>query len=199
MAKARAIETYYQGTWFRSRLEAQWAFFLTEMGLQWTYEPQGYVGEDGRAYLPDFFLPKLDVYLEIKPTEPDWSNQPKCWAVAEATGMDVFILWGKPADYYLDSAKGGCQGLFPVKRIPAWSDGGPEVLPEEEQEGPLYSEERWWAHCPACGATGIVLYGATEKLNCCGDNPGHSLAAVSDDVLRQAMLKASNHRFGRVA
>lgn len=52
-AAPRAIETRAYGRRFRSRTEARCAVFLTEMGLQWEYEPEGYELPSGR-YLPDF-------------------------------------------------------------------------------------------------------------------------------------------------
>lgn len=62
-----AIETYYSGHHFRSRLEARWATVFNDLGLNWEYEPQGYrVGEQGRPYLPDFRLPDIDWWVEVK-------------------------------------------------------------------------------------------------------------------------------------
>lgn len=63
----QAIETSYAGCRFRSRLEARWAVFFDTLGIEWQYEPQGYtVGPDGVAYLPDFWLPFLKVWVEVK-------------------------------------------------------------------------------------------------------------------------------------
>lgn len=68
----RPIETLYAGHRFRSRLEARWAVFFTRLGLDWEYEPQGYhVGPRQDWYLPDFHLPKLNLYAEVKPPRPD--------------------------------------------------------------------------------------------------------------------------------
>ena len=62
-----AIETHYAGCRFRSRLEARWAVFFDFLGIPWDYEPQGYeVGEKRRRYLPDFWLPSLGVWVEVK-------------------------------------------------------------------------------------------------------------------------------------
>jgi hypothetical protein len=63
----QAIETYYAGHLFRSRLEARWAVVFDSLGLRWEYEPQGYlVGEDRRPYLPDFYLTDLGWWVEVK-------------------------------------------------------------------------------------------------------------------------------------
>lgn len=63
----QAINTYYSGHHFRSRLEARWAHVFNDLGIRWEYEPQGYhVGEDRRPYLPDFLLPDIGWWVEIK-------------------------------------------------------------------------------------------------------------------------------------
>lgn len=61
-----ALETFYNGYRFRSRLEARWAVFFDAAGLRYRYEPEGYRLSDGTAYLPDFFLPELNIFAEIK-------------------------------------------------------------------------------------------------------------------------------------
>lgn len=62
-----AIETTYAGCRFRSRLEARWAVFFDALGLAWKYEPEGYlVGPERLPYLPDFRLPDLGIWAEVK-------------------------------------------------------------------------------------------------------------------------------------
>lgn len=63
------IETQYAGVTFRSRLEARWAVFFDRLGVAWRYEPEGYHLDDiGEKYVPDFYLPRELLYIEIKPT-----------------------------------------------------------------------------------------------------------------------------------
>jgi hypothetical protein len=64
--KIKAIETQYAGRYFRSRLEARWAVFFDHMAIHWDYEIVGYSVGDVR-YLPDFYLPEIDLHVEIKP------------------------------------------------------------------------------------------------------------------------------------
>lgn len=56
----QAIETFYRGIMFRSRLEARWAKLFSELGIDWMYETEGYniALNDGThiRYLPDFVL-----------------------------------------------------------------------------------------------------------------------------------------------
>lgn len=68
----KAIDTIYKEHRFRSRTEAKWAVFFTELGLRWDYEPQGYyIPRTGRAYLVDFYLPELDTFFEVKRAATD--------------------------------------------------------------------------------------------------------------------------------
>ena len=65
----QAIETEYKGCRFRSRLEARWGVFLDTLGVPWEYEPQGFeIGPEfqRRRYLPDFYLPTLGTWVEVK-------------------------------------------------------------------------------------------------------------------------------------
>jgi hypothetical protein len=64
-----AIQTEYQGHLFRSRLEARWAVFFDTAGIPWKYEQEGYE-VDGNRYLPDFWLPEDEVWVEVK-GDPD--------------------------------------------------------------------------------------------------------------------------------
>ncbi|HEX9086733.1 MAG TPA: hypothetical protein VF867_04325 [Arthrobacter sp.] len=64
--KPKALEVLYSGKVFRSRLEARWAVFLDLMQVNWDYEPCHYeIGPD-LYYLPDFYLPDLQLWLEVK-------------------------------------------------------------------------------------------------------------------------------------
>lgn len=62
----KAIETVYKGYRFRSRLEARWAVFFDAAGIKYLYEPEGFEMEDGTKYLPDFYLPDMNTFFEVK-------------------------------------------------------------------------------------------------------------------------------------
>lgn len=61
-----AIKVRYNGIQYRSKLEARWAIFFTHYGLKFEYEPQTFRLKSG-LYCPDFYLPDLKCYAEIKP------------------------------------------------------------------------------------------------------------------------------------
>src|SRR3989442_1494282 len=62
----KAIETNYHGFRFRSRLEARWAIFFDAIGVEWEYEKEGFEIDGGIRYLPDFWLPELKLWYEVK-------------------------------------------------------------------------------------------------------------------------------------
>lgn len=51
--------------WFRSSWEANIARLLTYIGIRWEFEPQR-IKLEGMSYLPDFFLPDQQLYIEVK-------------------------------------------------------------------------------------------------------------------------------------
>lgn len=90
------LETLYNGAIYRSRLEARWALFFDELEIRFWYEPQGYKLPDGSRYLPDFFLPQVNMHAEVKPVELTPGELYKCRAVAAGTGMKLMMLVGPP-------------------------------------------------------------------------------------------------------
>lgn len=66
----KAIETFYKGYRFRSRLEARWAVIFDALDLDYEYEPEGFVLPDGTWYLPDFYLRDEGWFVEVKPNRP---------------------------------------------------------------------------------------------------------------------------------
>jgi|LakMenE01Jun11ns_1017448.scaffolds.fasta_scaffold9754683_1 hypothetical protein len=63
----KSIDTFYNGNYYRSRLEARWAVFFDEIGVKYQYEPEGYKLNNGKRYLPDFYFPVYECYGEVKP------------------------------------------------------------------------------------------------------------------------------------
>lgn len=94
MGKIKAIQTIYKGYKFRSRIEARWAVFFDLTRTKWEYEQEGFILSDGTHYLPDFYLPELDYYVEIKGDKPNKAEKKKCYLLANETDRPVFLLSG---------------------------------------------------------------------------------------------------------
>lgn len=97
----KAIQTEYKGYKFRSRLEARYAVLFDALGLDWEYETEGYELPDGTWYLPDFYIPSKNSYIEIKGTKATNEEINKCRMLAEKVGAtdliatgDTKLVWG---------------------------------------------------------------------------------------------------------
>jgi hypothetical protein len=95
----KAIQTMYSGCAFRSRLEARWAVFFDALGIKWEYELEGF-DLNGINYLPDFYLPDSNLWIEVKPSDNLSQKEiDKAYAFAESlidTGADYMIVFGTP-------------------------------------------------------------------------------------------------------
>lgn len=143
----KAIETQYKGYRFRSRLEARWAVFFDSLGVRWEYEKEGFdLGKSG-WYLPDFWLPDYQCWVEVKGEySPDFSpTSPggKAIALEQMTGNPVVIFTSIP-DSTSDKFWNSHHSLMGFTRpLPLGVKG--ELTGEEDQDG--------WGlhiHCPVC-------------------------------------------------
>ncbi|HEX9225126.1 MAG TPA: hypothetical protein VF885_00545 [Arthrobacter sp.] len=64
--KPKGLEASYSGRIFRSRLEARWALLMDLLDINWDYEPSHYQVGPELYYLPDFYLPDHQLWLEVK-------------------------------------------------------------------------------------------------------------------------------------
>ena len=96
----KAIETKYKGYRFRSRLEARWAVAFDAACIQWEYETEGFNLPSG-YYLPDFWLPYEDAFLEVKPTKIDIDDSTLLVDLARESGHTVGALIGTPGYQFI--------------------------------------------------------------------------------------------------
>jgi hypothetical protein len=134
----KAIETRWNGYRFRSRTEARWAVLLTNLGIKYEYEHEGFVLPSGERYLPDFYLPTLKCILEIKPSLDADLSKPRELAIH--SDEKVFIGTGAP-----DSV---------VKtQIYSFGDAG-ELI------------RAGLVHCPCCCKVSLAQEGQADWLIC---------------------------------
>jgi hypothetical protein len=91
-----AIETSYNGVRFRSRTEARWAVFFDASDIPWEYEREGFRLKTGQWYLPDFWLPTWNCFVEIKGEEPPEEAIEKCRALRDESDKPVLLIVGTP-------------------------------------------------------------------------------------------------------
>jgi hypothetical protein len=99
MQTIQAIETRWKGFRFRSRLEARWAVFFENIGVQWDYEKEGFNLGDAGYYLPDFWIDDWKCWVEIKPLmveqlEEDYEFVPQLLELSKQNR--VLLIMGRP-------------------------------------------------------------------------------------------------------
>lgn len=87
-------QTTYNGITYRSKLEAQTAYFMDMNGVDFRYENMSVNLGNSRTYTPDFWLPRQQLFIEIKPAYPHVEEMAKCEAVA-ANGFTIVLLYGR--------------------------------------------------------------------------------------------------------
>ena len=178
----KAIQTEYNGFKFRSRLEARWAVFFDSAKIKYDYEPEGYECADGKRYLPDFYLPDFDAYVEVKRDTKD--------GIAEIIEKcDKAITWGgeiKKIIIFSDIPQGksvdGGMWHFPCIY---WNDDAPRW--------------GWWFFCDYSKRDDEPLWGQTSRFDCSlypssqlWISNKKSIKAVSDHELRTYFLASKD-------
>jgi hypothetical protein len=95
--KIKSLNTEFDGYNFRSRLEARWAVYFKEMGWDYLYEPQGYILSTGASYLPDFFLPDFQTFIEVKFEVLNDYDLERAIDLVESTQIPLIILDRDPS------------------------------------------------------------------------------------------------------
>jgi hypothetical protein len=206
----KSMPTYYKGITFRSRLEARWAIIFDELGIAWEYEPEAlsldFCGST-IDYLPDFYLPKVDCFVEIKGnlTDTEFVRLMRISACVTAPhGGRPFEFGGKPfvtlgnlgsGDFYpTPNALSSHKGLIVMTPSPAW------FTCQDCSLGMSDPAQSWWDETDDLSETpGESTYGKDitwmSDFICNGD-PGVS-SFHRKDPWAQAMKVARNARFDR--
>jgi hypothetical protein len=176
----KPIETKYRGYRFRSRLEARWAVFLDAVGLEWVYEKEGFRLPSGRWYLPDFYIPSLDLWIEVKPelaspTEwpvgDDWDDFVE---FADGVRSDCVMLCGAPGPVEAYGQTNSYQGFIPGDC------------------------SYYWCECPSCGAVGVQFDGRSARNRHkagCSAQTGNKGYCTDSPLILAAYEKARSARF----
>jgi hypothetical protein len=88
-----SVETLYNNINFRSRLEARWAIFWDVLEVKYDYEPEKFDFGEIR-YIPDFWLPEREKWVEIKGQMPTDEEERKAFLLAKETQQDVVVFSG---------------------------------------------------------------------------------------------------------
>lgn len=174
----KAIETKYKGYRFRSRGEARWAVFFDTLEIKYEYEREGF-DLGGTLYLPDFWLPELETWLEVKGESPTQEEIRKCILLAQASKHCVLLAWNLPGE----------------------ADEGQmlRMHGDEVDYDWINLVGHWWYACAKCRHVG-VSYGAKCSTCKCADwsgthNQGRNGWVYDNYRIEQAYKAARQSRF----
>ena len=159
----KAIETRYKGYRFRSRLEARWAVFFDSLGIRWQFEPEGFnLRKHGLGYyLPDFFLPDQNYWIEVKPDNfnaHDEDAYAKLGYVTKATNANGLLVAGEP---YINIELGCFKNYGVGDAHDKWwiVSAGENDDGAGKMDGPYL-----FCVCPLCDKIGIEFDGRGERV-----------------------------------
>lgn len=166
------LPTNYRGITFRSRQEARFAVFLSDLSIPFEYEPNGFAFKNGAWYLPDFYLPKQECYVEIKGKKPLPHELQLCQWLCENTNTRVFLRY--PSDLYSENAL-------------AWIPQDGLAIPDSRY---------WWCECPTCGQLDLQFEGRAGNIRICDCTKNGKQYNYDTPRLNDAYNAARNERFG---
>ena len=181
-AEFRSRPTDYLGNHFRSRSEARWAVIFNFLGLKFEYEPRAY-NLGGIGYLPDFWMPTLRCFIEIKGPHPTPGEKVKARGLARVTQRPVYIFFCGIPIYGPDGAPRDFECGEDAKAH------GYQYTPEgEENLGYAFGVKE------CCGALGIVYDAYTPRIFCdCGVDPEWDASFLM--TLQMAFLRGRNAKW----
>lgn len=149
----------YHDTKFKSELEANFALFLDALALKWEYEKYYFKMETGEGYIPDFYIPKLKLWIEVRGYHEvvSWSKAMRFADMIKANQVDgdYLLITDTEASFYEND------NLF----------------------GTGYAGKVEVNNCPRCNS--YVFFGAEGSYKCrsCGfwdgDTLGHGSSSLS--------------------
>lgn len=88
-----AMPTLIDGASCRSRLEARFIIFLKTLKVAYEYETVTFTLLSGRKYTPDFYLPTLRLWVELKPAFPHAEEMERCVELCKR-GFPTVLVYG---------------------------------------------------------------------------------------------------------
>ncbi len=175
----QSIQTFYNGTYYRSRLEARWAVFFDEMKIPFEYEPKAFKLKDKYTYIPDFCLlssspdtvptqvdphsphQPVAVWIEVKPKNP---TNKEAWKVETLSRQlpetEVFFFIGQPTKPFASG-----HGILKFLN------------------GEVHPLKQGMVQCPKCGYIGIsTATQITDEQDFCPDCQDATLSFETEQL-----------------
>lgn len=178
------LQVAYDGRVFRSKTEARWARCFDALGVAYQHEPTVFRFERGHGrvahYKPDFYLPELEAWLEIKNEGTRPPDLLACWKahrLALATSQPVYVFFGEP----MGQRTLRCGNAYRYDPL----DGS-------------VSRCHQFTQCPQCKRIDVAPYGLASAVRCGCTIRSWGGADFSNSgcvALVEAVAAARMHRF----
>lgn len=177
-----AIETIYRGNRFRSRTEAKWAVFFDLVGEPYEYEPQG-VALSGGAYLPDFWLPRVGAWFEVKGSWEAIGSLDKYAELTSRSGHITIVAAGQPQPAFTmvlvsPVERGPAELAITIPRNDAFVVAYPVQFCRKGHDLAVY-----------CEIPNFIMGGGVVGVTLKGEPGGHQIAALADELGRAGMSR----------
>lgn len=163
----KAIPQVYNGVRLRSKLEARWAAFFDDIGMNWLYEAEG-VDLDGLWYLPDFWLPDCRTFFEVKGLWNDLDQEKVARLHRKALAENIMVAVGQSErrNLVVGSVRATPEDLL-------FGMTTPEGIPV------INYRDTFLAICTACGKPWILTTEGSYQCRSCGEWDGdHQIGKV---------------------
>lgn len=111
-----------------------------DFSIRWLYEHEGFNLGEGVYYLPDFWLPDRDCWMEVKPTRPSDADSVKIERLARQSKHEVIVPYS--SRFFVPSGDGEAP-------IGTW------VAVFTPLEG---GHSGYWAECVQCMISGSAVF-----------------------------------------
>lgn len=111
-ADPAAVDTVYGGVRYHSKRQAQWAVFLDSLGILHSYRPRSFKMGRSTPYTPDFWLPELNAWLEVKAEDAATREADRWKAEQFARQHPQYRVWlssgaPRPGEWHVEQIGGG--------------------------------------------------------------------------------------------
>jgi hypothetical protein len=97
---------YHNEIWFRSQLEIKYAKAFERHGIEYEYEPIRFELDNGEGYIIDFYLPSLNIFVEIKGRYADETDKYFRWKSSGGKFVNSLILFDNALNRFIRSKNG---------------------------------------------------------------------------------------------
>ncbi|KAL9645842.1 hypothetical protein ABK040_003574 [Willaertia magna] len=186
----------YNGYCFRSKLEMKWAKFFESCNLQYEYECRTFSISTQHTYTPDFYLPSINTWIEIKPTYPIEEERTKAQALAnilktreKSDHARVFILYG---DVSAPFTKKFSSGAMAIEFYSNNNNNNGEESSSTTTTTFSTLEPLGWCQCEICGKISLQY---RCQPNCCNQKQNDETVIHKSKILDNAYFLVSKLEF----